>query len=153
MRYRDIKPFVPHIVLVLCAVGTVVALFVLKSTEEKNLRDTVRMQEVLGIKLGLQRYYVNHAAYPPAPDGPLTLGSRDTRCLSDSGFVLASHESCIKKRYAYPIPAGYIYESRQSDDSVCSAKVGCPRYAISFSFETNLFASKGVHTLTPDALR
>lgn len=142
----------PHILLVLGAILIIGALFALRISEEQHTRDTIRMQEAIGIKSSIQLYYLNHAAYPTAPDGPLVLGGHDTLCLSDAGFVSAASESCLKKRYAYPIPAGYSYEPQQNDNSPCTSKTSCPRYAIKFFLESNLLAPKGEHALTPDAL-
>lgn len=143
----------PHIVLITAAVLILVGLFVLVRSEEQKTRDTIRMQEIIGIKQGLYRYYLNHAAYPAA-DQPVHLGSQDATCLHDKGFVSHTSHDCTVRAYLLPVPSGYLYTPRaEQGDEPCISTIGCPRYAITFQLETNVFASKGMHALTPEGMK
>lgn len=150
---NDFKKILPHIFLVAAGILIIVGFYALVASEEAKTRDTVRMQEVIGIKQGLYRYYLNHAAYPPAPQ-PVILGEMDTACLNDKGFVSRTSQECMARAYLLPVPPGHTYVSLgEEGNEPCTSSIGCPRYAISFQLETNLFVKKGMHILTPEGLQ
>lgn len=110
IKQSDIQRRLPHAILIGSAVFLVLAFFVLVRSEEANTRDTIRMQEVIGVKQALHRYYLDNAAYPAT-------------------FI---------------VPGGteYIALGTQGEG-----------YEIQFTLETNLFAKKGVHVLTPEGMQ
>lgn len=149
----DLKKILPHALLIGGGIVILVGLFVLVRSEEAKTRDTVRMQEVIGIKQGLYRYYLNHAAYPAA-DQPVLLGSPDATCLHDTGFMSHTSHDCATRAYLLPVPSGYLYTPlAEQGDEPCTSSIGCPRYAITFRLETNAFAPKGMHALTPEGMK
>lgn len=154
MNIRDYKKILPHALLIAGALFVLVGLFALVKSEEAKTRDVVAMQNAIDIKLGLYRYYLRHAAYPPTGTAPISLGGYDTDCLSDNGFISRQNSECAKRSYLLPVPAGASYMPlAEQGDIPCDSSVGCSRYEIRFSLETNLFAQKGVHTLTPEGMQ
>lgn len=156
------KKILPHAALIFGAILIVGGLFALVRSEEAKTRDTIRMQEVISIKQGLYQYYLNHAAYPPAL-GPVLLGAGDAFCLSAKGFAGRLDAECTGGgAYFTSAPSGFGVTPDDGyryiplvgeDDTFCDAQNGCPRYAIRFYLETNLFARKGIHTLTPEGMK
>lgn len=64
IKQSDIQRILPHAALIGGAVLLMISLFALVRSEEANTRDTVHMQEVIGVKQALHRYYLDNAAYP-----------------------------------------------------------------------------------------
>ena len=155
MKKLDYKKFLPHAALILGGILVVVGLFVLVRVEEAKTRDTIRMQEVISVKQGLYRYYVNHAAYPPSGQQSILLGTTDSNCLSDKGFLSSASRDCSTGGGAYllPVPNGTYTALGEQGDTPCNSLTSCPRYAILFFLETDLFARKGMHALTPEGLQ
>ncbi len=162
MARIHLKMVIPHIALGLASILLVVGLFVLVSVEQKKTRDIVRMQEVLSMRTLLQRYYIDHAAYPPSPAGTIQLGVDDHRSLCDAGFVAQNNASCAKKTYSSSLSSGshlqpddsYTY-TPLADNAVdpCISSAGCPHFAIHFIQETDVLYTKGPHVLTDQGVR
>lgn len=51
------------------------------------------------------------------------------------------------------IPERYEYIPSGEDGAPCAPSAACSRYEIRFFLETNLFAKKGAHTLTPEGMQ
>ena len=162
MARFDIKAFLPHIALVALAALLIGGLFSLAQTEQKKTRDIIRMQEALGIRSALQLYYINHAAYPPSPNGPFEVGANDQTCLSDTGFVPTISDSCAKKAYSRVLPVAprivpqdaYIYTPLgENGVDPCTSSAACPHFSISVTFETGVLYSKGTHIVTDQGMR
>lgn len=155
------KKTLPHVAFIGAAILLIVGLFALVQSEEAKTRDTVRMQEVIGIKQGLYRYYLNRVAYPPA-ERSMPLGVSDSDCLNDKGFVSHFSAECARRRpYLVPVPSApgraeediYMYTPFAEDGTtLCNSTIGCPRYEIRFYLETDVFAPKGVHVLTAEGM-
>lgn len=154
MNIRDYKKILPHALLIAGALLVLSVLFALSKSEEAKTRDVVAMQNAIDIKLGLYRYYLRHAAYPSAKTAPLSLGSSDTDCLSDNGFISRQNTECAKRSYLLPVPAGVSYTPlAEQGDIFCDYSVRCPRYAILFFLETNMFGKKGTHSITQEGFQ
>jgi len=152
MARIHIKPFLPHIALALVAIFLLGGLFVLVKSEQAKTRDTLRMQDVLTIRSALRLYYINHASYPASPE-PIQVGDTDHSCLSDSGFVAQSADSCVKRSYQRTLPASTYIALADNATDQCTSHTACPNFALQFDLETDLFAAKGKHFLTPQGLR
>ncbi|MBI4252634.1 hypothetical protein HY623_00410 [Candidatus Uhrbacteria bacterium] len=161
MKHIDYKKILSHAALILGALVVIAGLMMWVRSEEAYARDAQRMGDVIDIKLGLYRYYLRHAAYPSSATSVL-LGGPDADCLGDKGFVSRKGLDCSGRPYLSPVPASlgltdqdvYTYTPLGADsDTICDSATGCPRYGILFYFETNVFAKKGFHVLTPEGLQ
>lgn len=162
MKRIDYKKILPHAALILVALIVVIGLMMWVKSEVAYARDAQRMGHVTDIKLGLYRYYLRHAAYPASGGKSLLLGASDTDCLDERGFVSRNGLDCSDSPYLGFVPASPGLTDKDiftytplgaTGDTMCDSASGCPRYGILFYLETNVFAKKGQHILTPEGLR
>lgn len=162
MNRIDYKKILPHTALILATIIVVIGLMMWVRSEEAYARDAQRMGHVIDIKLGLYRYYLRHAAYPTSGGKSLHLGAQDADCLDEKGFVSRNGSDCSDRAYLALVPASpgltdqdiFAYTPLgTTGDMICDSASGCPRYGILFYLETNVFAKKGPHILTPEGLQ
>lgn len=162
MKRIDYKKILPHAALILVALIVVIGLMMWVKSEEAYARDVRRMEQVTDIKLGLYRYYLRHAAYPASGGTSLLLGAQDNDCLDEKGFVSRNGSDCSDRAYLAFVPASpgltdqdiFTYTPlTAAGATICDSASGCPRYGILFYLETNVFAKKGPHILTPEGLQ
>lgn len=114
------KKMVSWLLAFIVVVGAGALLFFWYSTENARTRDARILAEVRAAEGMLETYRQQYAAYP---------GARDDFVGRISALVL--------------------YEPLAQDDASLCEETRCPNYRITYTLETNVFESKGAHTITP----
>lgn len=123
--------------------------------ESRKARDVERIVQLGYLQNALQRYYLDHVAFPSAKQ-PVDLNSDS--CLGSGGFDMLKSKECIKKPYAYRFVSFpnevFMYTPLQQDGkTLCTTPTGCPWYTVRFLLETNSIYPVGKHNMTPTGIQ
>jgi prepilin-type N-terminal cleavage/methylation domain-containing protein len=119
-------------------------------------RDVARAANVKTIQAGIETYFEDHGAYPPAPEG-IILGTSDAKVISDAGITALGEER--GRVYLQGVPSNtepggepFLYLSKNDSGEVCGN--ACEGYDVHFTLETAVGElHAGPHKLTQEGIQ
>ncbi|HNW55669.1 MAG TPA: type II secretion system protein [bacterium] len=120
------------VVIAIIAMLSTLSVVALNSARAKS-RDARRASDIKQIRTALEMYQdKNNEMYPPTPSATNTLGTSDTNCLNDTGFVAIAN--CTGTVYMQNIPSdpqspsgkAYVYTRGSGEKST---------YTLSYTLE------------------
>ncbi len=130
--------------------------------EGARARDAMRVSNVVQVRSALDAYYQRHSTYPASGVDGLIVGTTQSTCLSDAGFVSMRSSKCQTPIFGAPLLGGlgqnnadyFIYHATSADGKECQDVSGCASYQLQFNLETSAMRlASGSHLASPQGVQ